>query len=121
MTPTTNSYSVRELLDYSLPIPVEDRAMMLRERIDEQETMEEELTRLRREVDELQADVDECNRCHADEDDIEEIKGALKELVAAFDKAKIGKMARVGSLVICVEQDANMVLGGALERARKAL
>jgi soluble cytochrome b562 len=119
----SREYTIRDLMDYQLPISVEDRSMMLREKVDAHAAMESEIEDLRAEVARLVDEVDEYKDKHGNADSIEEIKTALRGLVDAFDRAKIGKMARVGSLVICIEQDIDdaHVLGGALERARKAL
>jgi hypothetical protein len=90
-----------------------DRAIAIEEKIVEHAAMEAELEELRGKVAE---DIDYEERGN-------EIREILRKLVEAIDNAKIGKVARVGSLVV-IEPVANSLevsLGDALKAAREAL
>ncbi len=90
-----------------------DRAICIEEKIVEHAELEAELEELRGKVAESQ---DQEQR-------IKELGLALRNLVDAIDNAKIGKVARVGSLVV-IEPVANSLevsLGDALKAAREAL
>lgn len=90
-----------------------DRADMIAEAIASHAKLEAELEDLRGQISEQQDE----------EERIEELGRVLKNLIDAIDGAKIGKVARVGSLVV-IEPHANTLevsLGDALKAAREAL
>jgi hypothetical protein len=90
-----------------------DRAICIEEKIVEHAEMEAELEELRGKVAE---DIDY-------EEKVDELRNILFKLVEAIDEAKIGKLAKVGGLVIVETDPRNLAvsLGDALKAAREAL
>lgn len=115
--------SLRELVygPICTSLAPEDRALLLEECIESVAELELECETLRERVDDLEAEAEEKESKHADEQ-YEEIKASLKALVDAFDQSKIGKVTRVGSLVL-IADDGNIAgrLGAVVAKARALL
>jgi hypothetical protein len=93
-------------------MPTDIYADMIRDKIDSVAELEAELECLRGEI----ADY------HDESDELDKVTGALRELIAAIDGAGVGKVCKVGALVVVeVRGDLAGRLGEALTAARALL
>lgn len=99
-----------------------DRALQIDEHIQCVTEMQARIEELECDLANVTEERDDAQKAYKEAEENSEAAKALGDLVKAIDNAKLGKVARVGGLVIIEEAgDMEQKLGAVLARARKAL
>ena len=124
MPTTAPTFTIAELVYEPMCSSLDpaDRALWISEAIARAAELEGEVANLRERVAELEGTEEEHRKC---DPDAAAASGAaldmLRDLVAAFETSRIGKMAKVGSLVVIAPGGSVAEALGALVAKAKAL